>query len=84
MPLQLLLPKARECEQVFYQVTHTDRVTVNLIQGIAGRLIELVGHLLHEHLDEAVHGAKRGAQIVRHRVGERLQLCCPLSDFHVK
>src|SRR5713226_10052427 len=72
----------RELEQVVDQHPHSLRGRAHPLQGISPRVVQPLRVVLQHHLAEAIDAAKRGAQVVRHGVGERVEL--PVSGEELR
>ena len=65
---------ARQFENVINQVAHALAGATNALEVILTGLIQPIGIVLQHGLAEAIDAPERGAQVVRDRVAERLQL----------
>ncbi len=72
---------AREIEQGVDQLPHALGGRADTIQVVPTLLIQLVPGFREQRRAEAVHRPQRGAQVVRHRIGKRLQLAVGLLQF---
>jgi hypothetical protein len=79
---------SREIEEVVDQRAHPLRPRSGALQILFSLIVEPVGVVLKQGLAEAVDGPQRRAQIMRHRVGERLEflvggfeLCAPPENI---
>ena len=63
-----------EAKQVLDQTVHACGGGADARQVLAAVLIESLRAVLQQHVAEAVDGEQRGAQIVRHGIGEGLEL----------
>ena len=64
---------AREAEQVVDQLPHALRGVADPVQIVVALLVQLIGITGQQGGAKAVHGAQRGAQVVRDGVGEGFQ-----------
>ncbi len=72
--LQRLARQAREGEQIVHQPAHADAVAADDAQEPRRLRLERVGEILDQRPGKTVDGAQRRAQIVRHRIGEGIEL----------
>src|SRR4029077_18692519 len=72
--LQLPARNAREVEQAFDQQPHLLGGAAYPVEIAPSGLGQMLGEIVDERLAESVDRAQRRAQVVGHRVGERLEL----------
>ena len=81
LPLHRRAADLRERQQIVDQLAHAARVDLDALEMASRRRVERGGVILLENLHEAGDGAQRRAQVVRHRIAERLELAVGGAQF---